>query len=38
MVHRERCRSVSVDVRELGVSRMTLYRLMDKHGLQARAD
>lgn len=30
--------NVTRAARELGVSRMTLYRLMDKHGLQARAD
>lgn len=29
--------NVTRAARELGVSRMTLYRLMDKHGLQARA-
>lgn len=30
-------RNVSLAARELGVSRMTLYRLMDKHGLQRAA-
>ncbi|MDX9844636.1 MAG: sigma-54 dependent transcriptional regulator [Aquabacterium sp.] len=30
--------NVTRAARELGVSRMTLYRLMDKHGLHARAD
>ena len=30
--------NVSRAARELGISRMTLYRLMDKHGLQPRAD
>ena len=30
-------RNVSLAARELGVSRMTLYRLMDKHGLERSA-
>lgn len=30
--------NVTHAARELGISRMTLYRLMDKHGLQSRAD
>lgn len=30
--------NVSRAARELGISRMTLYRLMDKHGLPSRAD
>jgi DNA-binding NtrC family response regulator len=31
-------RNITHAARELGVSRMTLYRLMDKHGLAARAE
>lgn len=31
-------RNVAVSARQLGVSRMTLYRLMDKHGLTVRAE
>lgn len=31
-------RNITHAARELGISRMTLYRLMDKHGLAARAE
>ena len=31
-------RNITHAARELGISRMTLYRLMDKHGLAPRAE